>query len=55
MMAARLFLAAIGLGLVLIGQPWSHALFVLGFPLALVGLIAFNVAARLGQGPEEGP
>jgi hypothetical protein len=36
------------LGLVLIGQPWSHTLFVAGFPLAFLGLVAFNVTAWFG-------
>jgi hypothetical protein len=67
MLAERVFLAAIALGLLLIGQPWSHALFVVGFPLTFLGLVAFNVAswfappvaagrAPAGQGPAgQGP
>jgi hypothetical protein len=62
MLAERVFLAAIALGLALIGQPWSHALFVVGFPLTFLGLIAFNVASwfsppgQAGQGPAgQGP
>lgn len=54
MIAQRVFLGAIGLGLVLIGQPWSHALFVMGFPLAFLGLVAYNVAAWI-TGDGENP
>jgi hypothetical protein len=49
----RLSLAAMGLGLVLIGQPWAHPLFMAGFPVILVGVAAYNVAGILGKGDRE--
>jgi hypothetical protein len=54
MVAERVFLAAIGFGLVLIGQPWSHMLFIAGFPLTFLGLVAFNVATWFGGGADAG-
>ena len=50
----RAALLAMSLGLLCIIQPWVHALFVLGFPLTLAGVIVYDVAARRG-GDEEGP
>lgn len=41
----RLSFILMGTGLLCIGQPFVHALFVLGFPLTLLGVILYNVAA----------
>jgi hypothetical protein len=43
----RASLAAMGLGLGLIVQPWSHALFAAGFPFTLVALAGYNAAGWL--------
>ncbi|HLP42129.1 MAG TPA: hypothetical protein VK465_11520 [Fibrobacteria bacterium] len=43
----RASLIAMAVGLLLVGQPWVHALFVLGFPLLLVGIAAQGAAAIL--------
>ncbi len=43
----RASLAAMGLGLASIVQPWSHALFAVGFPFTLAALIAYNAAGWL--------
>jgi len=51
MIAERVFLSAMGAGLVLIVQPWSHALFVLGFPLTFLGLLGYNFASWFGGKP----
>lgn len=52
----RAALAAMGLGLVLVGQPWMHGLFMAGFPVILAGVAAYNAAAILGRGDrEDGP
>jgi hypothetical protein len=52
----RASLIAMAAGLILVGQPWFHALFVLGFPLLLVGIAAQGAAAfiraRSGEGRE---
>ena len=40
-------LAAMGAGLALIVQPWSHALFAAGFPFTLIALIGYNAAGWL--------
>ena len=40
-------LTAMGLGLGMIVQPWSHALFAVGFPFTLIALIAYNAAGWL--------
>lgn len=43
----RACLAGMGLGLALIVQPFSHALFAAGFPLTLAALAAYNAAGWL--------
>jgi hypothetical protein len=43
----RASLAAMGLGLGLIVQPWSHALFAAGFPFTLIALTGYNAAGWL--------
>lgn len=43
----RASLAAMGLGLCLIVQPWSHALFAAGFPFTLIALTGYNAAGWL--------
>jgi hypothetical protein len=55
MIAEKVFLAAIGIGLVLIGQPWSHVLFVAGFPLTFLGLVAYNLVSWFGGSAREKP
>ena len=44
---------ALGAGLAMIVQPWSHALFAAGFPFTLAALIVHNVAGRL-EGRSDG-
>jgi hypothetical protein len=52
----RIALLAMGLGLVLVGQPWAHPLFMAGFPVILAGVAAYGIAGALGKGGrEEGP
>jgi hypothetical protein len=43
----RASLAGLGIGLALIVQPWSHALFAAGFPFTLLALAAYNAAGWL--------
>jgi hypothetical protein len=43
----RASLAALGLGLGMIVQPWSHALFAAGFPFTLIALAGYNAAGWL--------
>ena len=43
----RASLAALGAGLALIVQPWSHGLFAAGFPLTLLALAGYNAAGWL--------
>lgn len=43
----RASLAALGLGLAMIVQPWSHALFSAGFPFTLIALAGYNAAGWL--------
>lgn len=50
----RASLLAMAAGLLLIAQPWLHVLFVAGFPLALAGIIGFNVSGWLGRGGKGG-
>ena len=45
----RSALSAMGLGLLCIGQPWFHALFTAGFPVVLVGVIAYNASAWMAR------
>jgi hypothetical protein len=40
----RASLGAMGLGLAMIVQPWSHALFASGFPFTLIALVGYNAA-----------
>jgi hypothetical protein len=49
----RASLLAMSLGLLCVIQPWAHALFVIGFPLTLAGVIVYDVAARRGGDGEE--
>jgi len=52
----RAALLAMGSGLLLVVQPWSHFLFTAGFPLVLVGVLAYNASAWFGEGRgEDGP
>lgn len=48
-------LLAMALGLLCIGQPWVHALFTAGFPLVLLGVVAYNVAGALATRRREEP
>jgi hypothetical protein len=43
----RASLAGLGLGLGMIVQPWSHALFAAGFPFTLLALAGYNAAGWL--------
>ena len=43
----RASLAGLGLGLGMIVQPWSHALFAAGFPFTLIALAGYNAAGWL--------
>jgi hypothetical protein len=43
----RASLAALGLGLGMIVQPFSHALFAAGFPFTLIALAGYNLAGWL--------
>lgn len=42
----RACILAMALGLLMIGQPLSQTIFILGFPVTLGGIIAFNIATR---------
>ena len=46
----RASLLAMGLGLLMIGQPWSRLLFAGGFAVALAGILAFNLFSGKGEG-----
>ena len=46
MTSERWCLLAMALGLVMIGQPLSQAIFVLGFPVTFLGIVAFNIISR---------
>ena len=56
---ARLFealaLAVMASGILMVWQPWSHALFRWGFAVTIVGIVAFMVAAHLPRDSEEAP
>jgi hypothetical protein len=43
----RISLLAMALGLFLIVQPWSSALFAAGFPFTLAAIFAYNVSGWL--------
>lgn len=43
----RASLVGLGLGLAMIVQPWSHALFTAGFPFTLIALAGYNAAGWL--------
>jgi hypothetical protein len=51
MKGERLSLSAMGLGLFMIGQPWSRHLFAAGFLVALAGIAAFHLFSKSGKGP----
>jgi len=36
-------------GILMVWQPWVHALFRLGFPVTIIGIIAFMVASHLSD------
>ena len=42
-----LALAVMAAGILMVWQPWSHALFRWGFPVTIVGIVAFMVAAHV--------
>ncbi len=46
MKGERISLIAMGLGLIFIGQPFSHILFVLGFAITFAGIVAYNFFSR---------
>ena len=45
----RSTIGLIALGLVMLMQPWSIALFSHGFTVLLVGVIGFSIAGKLPQ------
>ena len=53
MTSARLCLIAMGVGLALIVQPFVHALFAVGFIVALGAIVAYNIVSWLGKGGAE--
>ena len=42
--------ALIGLGLVMLMQPWSQDVFSYGFTVLLAGVVGFSIAGKLPQG-----
>ena len=40
-------------GIVMVWQPWSHALFRWGFIVTIMGIASFTVAAHLPREPSE--
>jgi hypothetical protein len=42
-----LALAVMAAGILMVWQPWSQALFRSGFPVTIVGIVAFMVAAHV--------
>lgn len=45
-------LAVMAAGILMVWQPWFHAMFRLGFVVTIVGIVAFMVAAHV---PRETP
>jgi hypothetical protein len=46
-------LAVMAAGILMVWQPWAHALFRWGFVVTIVGIVAFMVAAHLPRDAEE--
>ena len=42
-------------GILMVWQPWSHALYRWGFLVTIVGIVAFMVAAHVPHEPLEAP
>ena len=42
--------ALIGIGLVMLMQPWSLDVFSYGFPVLLAGVVGFSIAGKLPEG-----
>jgi hypothetical protein len=45
-------LAVMGAGVLMVCQPWAHALFRWGFAVTIIGIVLFMVAAHLPSRPE---
>ena len=48
-----LALAVMAGGILMVWQPWSHALFRWGFAVTIMGIVAFTVAAHLPRDSQE--
>lgn len=45
--AERLAMGVMGLGIVMVCQPFSHGVFRYGFVVTLAGIVAFTIAGHL--------
>ena len=45
----RISASLLGLGLVMLMQPWSFVLFTYSFTVVLIGVILFSIAVKLPQ------
>jgi hypothetical protein len=48
--AERITIGFIGLGLVMLMQPWSLALYSHAFAVLLIGVIGYSIATKLPHG-----
>ena len=48
-----LALLVMAAGILLVWQPWSHALFRWGFLVTIVGIVSFMIAAHLPRESQE--
>jgi hypothetical protein len=53
LIAETITLAVMGGGILMVWQPWVHALFAWGFPVTIIGIVSFIVAAHLPEGEAE--
>ena len=47
--AEAVALSVMGGGILMVWQPWVHALFRLGFPVTIIGIIGFMIASHLSD------
>jgi hypothetical protein len=53
LIAETITLLIMGGGILMVWQPWFHWMFAWGFPVTIVGIVSFIVAAHLPEGEAE--